>query len=95
MFLQDYSTRNIITGNYTLTTPALDCNNQTFNMVLDLDTISRPGNYVLVKADSISNYVGAIVQYDGFPDLNVRGTVRHQTVKFSNRSYDCLIVIVR
>ena len=85
---------NIQSGHYTIFAPTFDANNQVFNFILDPSSITRPGVYVMVKSNAISNFSRATAYFDGDSPLSVHEVFRNSSVIFSDATYDCILVRV-
>ena len=80
---------NVATGDFTITVPTYACGNTVQPIVLDDSTAMLPGRYVVIKATSITGYVGANVTPPA--GLSVSGVSR-EFVNFSGTTYDCIVV---
>jgi hypothetical protein len=86
----DYAIQNINTGVGIITCATLAGGYINFN--IDPALFNRPGRYVLVKANTITNtYTGASVAFAGPSSLNVRA-VGVETVKFGSTNHQCVVV---
>jgi hypothetical protein len=82
---------NVANNWYTVTVPVeFDCNNQVCQFILDPTLSIGPGRWVLVKAGSITRYVGATVTASGTGRTVTN--VTKESVVYSGVAWQCIVV---
>ena len=85
----------IVSGNFTtIVDGSFNANNTSFTISIDPDTISRPGQYVIIKASSITGYSNSTLSFISNSKLSPR-QVKRESVKYPDGlTYDCLVVTI-
>jgi hypothetical protein len=85
----------IISGNFTtIVDGVFNASNSNFIISLDPGTITRPGQYVIIKATSITGFSSSTLNFSSASFLSPR-QVRRELVKYPDGlTYDCVIVSV-
>ena len=84
------SPKNVTTGDFTITvTGTYACGNAVQQFVLDASLGITAGRWVLLRANAITNYVGATVTP---PTGLAVYSVSQEAVNFSGTTYQCIVV---
>ncbi len=93
IYESSYGFQNL-NGDYMVTATTIDAGSASFSVELDAALIRRPGRYVVLRAGSISNYVGATASFVGATVLKVRAVSQENVTFPGGTTYACVIVTV-
>ena len=95
-FGSHYGIQNAISGDGIITVSGtFDAASTTFNLSLNPTIFKRPGRYVVIKANTVSNLASTIanVTWTSTSQLTAK-SVSQETVNFGGTTFPCIVVTV-